>query len=202
MSTRGLYGFRKNGQDKLIYNHWDSYPEGLGIDYTHFIQDLMRESKDGLDRFFDLLWLVDGSLTDSDREYIRKYNLGEPKAKTWGEGIWNLTGNWKKYLDMFRQGATIPMRASNNFILDSLFCEYAYIMNLDTEVLEYWIGFQRFPQPGNRYGEKVTQSSSYEARKYYPCAKVCEIPLEEIEQATEHDFKSIVAAMLGKDTEE
>ena len=30
MATRGLYGLRKNGQDKLTYNHFDSYPDCLG----------------------------------------------------------------------------------------------------------------------------------------------------------------------------
>ena len=30
MGTRGLYGFRKNGIDKLTYNHLDSYPDWLG----------------------------------------------------------------------------------------------------------------------------------------------------------------------------
>jgi len=30
MGTRGAYGFRKNGIDKVTYNHFDSYPEQLG----------------------------------------------------------------------------------------------------------------------------------------------------------------------------
>ena len=30
MSTRGIYGFRKNGEDKLTYNHYDSYFSYLG----------------------------------------------------------------------------------------------------------------------------------------------------------------------------
>ena len=36
MSTRGLYGFHMNGQDKTTYNHYDSYPDGLGSDIALF----------------------------------------------------------------------------------------------------------------------------------------------------------------------
>ena len=38
MGTRGLYGFRKNGVDKVTYNHWDSYPDGLGKQILRFIK--------------------------------------------------------------------------------------------------------------------------------------------------------------------
>ena len=32
MSTRGYYGIKKKGELKGSYNHWDSYPSGLGKD--------------------------------------------------------------------------------------------------------------------------------------------------------------------------
>ena len=36
MSTRGLYGFRKNNRDKTTYNHFDSYPDYLGREIAMF----------------------------------------------------------------------------------------------------------------------------------------------------------------------
>lgn len=30
MGTRGIMGFRQNGADKVMYNHWDSEPQSLG----------------------------------------------------------------------------------------------------------------------------------------------------------------------------
>lgn len=30
MGTRGALGFIKAGEHKVTYNHYDSYPEGLG----------------------------------------------------------------------------------------------------------------------------------------------------------------------------
>ena len=44
MSTRGVYGFRKNNTDKITYNHYDSYPSGLGNVILKFIQGTPLES--------------------------------------------------------------------------------------------------------------------------------------------------------------
>lgn len=37
MGTRGAYGFRVNNQDKIGYNHSDSYPGGLGEDVINYV---------------------------------------------------------------------------------------------------------------------------------------------------------------------
>lgn len=43
MSTRGAWGFRKDEQDKVTFNHWDSYPSGLGESVLAFCQAHSRE---------------------------------------------------------------------------------------------------------------------------------------------------------------
>jgi len=63
---------------------------------------------------------------------------------------------------------------SHEFIKSSLYCEYAYIINLDTEKLEFYIGFQTEPDETNRYGK--TQMDT----EYYPCKCIAEYPLSEI----------------------
>jgi hypothetical protein len=63
-----------------------------------------------------------------------------------------------------------------DFIKDSLFCEYGYIINLDENVLEFYLGFQKTPTKDNRYGTEVIDKD-YE---YYPCKNVLNIPLNEI----------------------
>ena len=45
MSTRGIYGFRKNGEDKLTYNHYDSYFSYLGENIINFVNHKMPFSK-------------------------------------------------------------------------------------------------------------------------------------------------------------
>src|SRR4051812_34899183 len=39
MGTRGAFGIRYGEQDKLVYNHFDSYPEGLGDKLFQKIQE-------------------------------------------------------------------------------------------------------------------------------------------------------------------
>ena len=39
MSTRGAYGFYKNGVDKITYNHYDSYFSGLGEEIVNFCRN-------------------------------------------------------------------------------------------------------------------------------------------------------------------
>ena len=43
MSTRGIFGVRIGGKDKLMYNHHDSYPEWLGFEVLDAIRQLLAE---------------------------------------------------------------------------------------------------------------------------------------------------------------
>ncbi len=47
MATRGAYGFRVDGQDIITYNHYDSYPSGLGND---ILKELHKIDSDTLNR--------------------------------------------------------------------------------------------------------------------------------------------------------
>ena len=58
----------------------------------------------------------------------------------------------------------------NPFIADSIMCEYAYAIDLDRKKLEYYIGWQKTPQEGNRYGTEPQKSASGE--EFYPCRLV------------------------------
>jgi len=61
------------------------------------------------------------------------------------------------------------MMEYGDFIKNSLFCEYAYIINLDTKKMEFWKGFQHKPNPNNRYGTKPRNGYKDD---YYPCKMV------------------------------
>lgn len=141
MSTKGSYGFIYNNELKLIYNHFDSYPEGIGFEILDFIFKI--NIRDDWDFFKSQLSKI-SFLEDID-DYNNDYDT---KPKNFLNDIYN--GKVEKYL------------LYNNFIHNSLFCEYAYIINLDDMTLEYYIGFQKKPQQGNRFG-----TESY--RGYYPC---------------------------------
>ena len=191
MSTRGLYGIRKNGVDKCTYNHSDSYPSWLGRKVLNFCANNTIEN---LEKFFNKIELVDESSKPTE-EQIKKcveagYYNGVVSTKSvddWYCLLRNLQGNFDEYQDLIDNDEvkTIFMTDGISFIKDSLFCEYAYIINLDDEVLEFYEGFQKEAQKGNRYGET-------EEDGYYPCKLVFTISLDEIIEA---DIDSMVEQM-------
>ena len=191
MSTRGLYGIRKNGIDKCTYNHSDSYPSWLGRRVLKFCAN---NTVDDLKKFFDKIELVDESIKPTE-EQIKKcvdagyYNrtVSTQSVDDWYCLLRNLQGNFDEYQDLIDNDKekTIFMTDGISFIKDSLFCEYAYIINLDDEVLEFYKGFQKEAQKGNRYGET-------EEDGYYPCKLVFTISLDKI---IETDINSMVEQM-------
>lgn len=168
MSTRGLYGFRKNGQDKLTYNHWDSYPDCLGKTIVEFCK---QTSIAEMNKIFDQIILVnEGSKPTKQQivECIEYYDdsVGNQNIKDWYCLLRDAQGN----PNVYKQGLKY-MIDNKNFIKESLFCEYAYIINLDENILEFYVGFQDEFDINNRYGTEQTDG-------YYPCKMVSYYPIE------------------------
>ena len=70
-------------------------------------------------------------------------------------------GDLNKYLEIGL------MPDDSEFIKDSLFCEYAYIINLDNKTIEFYCGFKTKPHNKGRYASAVPNEDGY-----YPCALV------------------------------
>src|SRR4051812_4409012 len=45
VSTRGAFGFRINGQDKITFSRFDSYPGGLGDDIVIWLKSKLKKPK-------------------------------------------------------------------------------------------------------------------------------------------------------------
>jgi hypothetical protein len=73
----------------------------------------------------------------------------------------------------------------NQFIKESLYCEYGYIINLDNMKLEYYLGDQEKPQKNNRFGNTIIDG-------YYPCRLVCNFDILSI---SEDNFENIIEKM-------
>ena len=88
MGTRGLYGFHKNGIDKLTYNHLGSYPDSLGKKIVEFCKCAGR---DGMNSLFDHIELVseDAKPTPKQIEYCMAHDLGVDG----GDWYWTLRPN-------------------------------------------------------------------------------------------------------------
>lgn len=172
MSTRGIIGFRLNGRDKLWYNHCDSYPyDGAGENILNFCCHV--------------------SITEMVKIYDNLMPLGDFED----DYIGNIEELYNRIIENNKQ---VLFKDSQSFILDSLFCEYGYIINLDEKVLEFYEGFQTKPDINNRYGRECLGTLSG-TNKYYPCRMVFSIPLDCIKGATTMKIDLMAQAMDKRD---
>lgn len=194
MGTRGVIGFRIDDKDKVMYNHMDSYPGYLGVKILEDIDEIIS---------LDVSKTVKETRINKLKENVRNIRLIEEEeenlspvdiewAKQHGFANFNVGGKEISWYQLLRglQGNLIDclkhsvMLDAKDFIKDSLFCEWGYIINLDSLELEVWEGFQTEPAEGNRYGEGVSHTS-HRGDHYYPCKKVASWPLDELPSEAE-----------------
>jgi hypothetical protein len=177
MGTRGAYGFRINEQDKVTYNHFDSYPSCLGKEVMSYIA---RTPLDRMKQVAARIKLVDRESAPSP-ELIHKY-----------KSYANLRVSQQRYEDWYcllreTQGDLFPynndlehMIDSQDFLSDSLFCEWAYIINLDAGRFEVYRGFNKDRSARGRYALRSVDSSD----GYWGVALIKEISLLHITKQT------------------
>lgn len=180
MGTRGVFGVRIDGQDKLTYNHSDSYPGWLGKEMVRQVREMA--SVWGLETLKEKarkIELIDDESvpTNEDMQRFAPYYNGSVNNATPGVNWYQLMRELQGDLIGILKVGT--MLENNSFIEDSLFCEWGYIVNLDEEVLEIYRGFQTQPPKNSRY----VVEKPYESRgggNYYACEMIATFPLENI----------------------
>ena len=170
MSTRGIWGLRKDNQDKITYQHFDSYPAGLGNIIKKFI---MKHDIEELKIIFDKIILVKKDSVPSNKqikECSKFFNSDVSKHTTedWYALLRDSQGNPEVYVKDLKY-----MIDNRDFIKDSLFCEWGYIINLDTKCLEIYEGGKETPQK-NRY------KYGPDERGYYNCGLIKNILFSEL----------------------
>jgi hypothetical protein len=186
MGTRGAIGILVNGQTKAAYNHFDSYPSGLGRDFAEQALALSASlGIEGLRSAARSLEVIDTEIppTPEQIEHCATYtnlSVSERSTADWYCLLREAQGDLRVYLDL----GVIPGDGAD-FMKDSLFCEHAYILNLDGEepVLEYYAGFQTKPHSKGRYATRKPRGwrPGYAGQKfYYPVALAASIPLSEL----------------------
>jgi hypothetical protein len=192
MGTRGAVGFRVDGVDRVVYNHSDSYPEGLGHSTLEFVVEQNVNHR--------------GNLVPALAEQARKMIPVEEDAVPTPEQIKEL----ERFTDRTVNGGKVDFYSvlrktqghldlmlearyyagNEGFLLDGLFCEHAYIINLDSGMLEYYSGFvtmehaDKADKLGRYWHADVLQKQREEAGgkpvEYGPVALCAEFPLGDI----------------------
>jgi len=171
MSTRGTIGFRKDNIDKITYNHYNSYPTCLGVSVVRFIKSTpLNEIRDIADRI--ILVQDDKTPTPTQIKKCMKYfdaKVGSGNKDDWYCLLRDVQGDLSAYKN-------IPyMIDSHDFMSDSLFCEWAYIINLDTEMLEIYKGLNKSANGNGRYADFKDKDS-----EYYGVDLLTELPLKDV----------------------
>lgn len=167
MSTRGVVGFRKDGQDKIMYNGSDSCPSYCGANVIRAIQE---HSNEEFSRLFDQILLVKYGTPIAERDITPDFNelINNPRNTFHNDNY------------------TCIIIDHHIFLQDSLYCEWGYIINLDENCLELWRGFQTKPQQ-NRYKLTKQQAREFEDDKkthsYYNCAIIAKWDLDAIRES-------------------
>lgn len=188
MGTRGLTMVLVDGIERVAqYGQWDHYPVGQGLKILTFCKANLRTRAQraeflGKVRRCGFIsateiqerWVECGAKPDS--EFVNMEIAA--KFKTRYPALSRDTGG--DILDLIDAGET-ALQDSKDFIRESLFCAWAYCVNLDTGMLEVYKGFQRVPHTAGRYSGHVPVPETYpngnKAQAYYACALVAEYPL-------------------------
>ena len=141
MGTRGIFGLYKDGKTKVTYNHLDSYPSYLGV---NFLKDIKEYTVKEISKAFDRIILVDEDKKPTKEQIKQCKKFCNMSVSNQSETDWycllrNAQGNIKAWLD----GEIDYMIDNQDFLKDSLFCEWGYIVNLDESVLEIWKGYNK-----------------------------------------------------------
>lgn len=179
MGTRGLTVVIQDGTHKVAqYGQWDHYPTGQGADAVAILQtdDAIENIRKALTRFVsqeEHQALYDEVLPEAagsdwlTPEQANKFNAAHPQfSRDNGAKILGLVA------DAGAAGTTLALSDQIEFAKDSLFCEWAYVVDLDQNRFEIYKGFQQEPHTEGRF-------ASYEQdRGYFPVRLIKSYPLD------------------------
>ena len=148
MGTRNLTAVFMDGNYKVAqYGQWDGYPEGQGTTCLNFLRDEMDENK-----FREALKYVRYATSDELKGLFEEFG-----ADQYGNISMENYDKLKKQvpemhrdtaadvLKMIQDGKARILKNSLDFAADGLFCEWAYVIDLDKRTFEVYVGFNHEP---------------------------------------------------------
>lgn len=189
MGTRGLYGVVVNGEVKASYNHFDSYPSGLGVDIVKFVQGI-EDVSDVIEQAQNLT-LVNEREEPTPIQVQKITGQAQPDAEVGGDWYGWLRDVQGDLAENLRIGF---MTDGVSFGQDSLFCEWGYLVNLDDETVEVYLGFQKEPHTEGRwsdYDPTADESVAYRVNHYYGIKRIAVIPFAELTEEVMIELETV-----------
>lgn len=190
MGTRGLFGVVADKKVKVAYNHYDSYPECLGLMMLGSAKRIASDFENYFERARKLKLVSDhdGAKKPTPAEIKKLSRFADAGVSTgkideWYVLLRSLQGDLLGTLDA---GYMID---SESFAQDSLFCEYGWVISFDDATLECYRGFVKSqnPPPKGRFFQKVNTDPPYPGAATYQCIHLLgSFPLNQLPE--ENDF--------------
>lgn len=183
MGTRGLTGFVLDKKVRMGYQQYDSYPSGVGavvLDFAKNLEDSTDERFNAACAAVARLVVVDDQTQPTAEQIGLLADRGILEAENVSSG-----SDWYAWLRSTQGDPQLILNSgfitdSVSFANDSLFCEYAYLIDLDTRTFEAYIGFQTAYHKLGRFARRKPAKwvPSYLGEKfYYPIALKASYPL-------------------------
>jgi hypothetical protein len=196
MGTRNLTAVVLNGEFKIAqYGQWDGYPSGQGDTICKFLQsgiDLEKFKQAVSECKFLTKKEVENIYNEVTKPFIGKpvsaiYSGSLPLeiADEFNKQHFELSRNAAaEILDLVYSKGVREIENSLDFAADSLFCEWAYVLDLDNEKLEVYQGFNKTPLTDSDRFYFLQDKSE---KGYFPVKKIAEYPISEatVEAMTE-----------------
>ena len=176
MGTRHITAVVSEGQFVVAqYGQWDGYPTGAGNAIVSIISGKIDQLKASLKHIVPV-----------ESDTVERY-WSECGASDWGADIETCQRFKAKHMTLDRDTGPdvldilihtevpVELYLDVDFIADGLFCEWVYVVDLDSNTFEIYQGFQIRPSE-NRF------SSMFEGviDGYYPPKLVATYPLDEL----------------------
>jgi hypothetical protein len=173
MSTRGFVGFIIDDTEKITYNHYDSYPSGIGVDVLSWLRlvsatpgsyALLKEQVRELEVVTDDTPITPDHLLNLARytdTHVGSQGVGNEVVHDWYQLLHKTQGS---PADIIESGYVLD---DHKFPLSGLFCEWGYLVNFDDDTFEVYRGFYNTPPATGRWAgreDKTTVMST----DYYP----------------------------------
>lgn len=154
MGTRNLtMVIRKQKPVVAQYGQWDGYPEGQGVTVLNFLRKVSKNG--GMEKFHKRLDEIRFATAEDDAEMEKFFEkigakggwMNSDQAEKYHKKYPFLTrDNGAQILNMIMESkGPIVLQDSSDFASDSLFCEWAYVIDLDKMKLEVYTGFNKRP---------------------------------------------------------
>lgn len=197
MGTRHLICIVVDGKFATAqYGQWDGYPSGQGQEIVSWLKEHYPED-------LDRLKLHARNVIVLTPEVMRRRwdSCGADGSGMVGMDVVNkFDAQWphlrrehgSKVLNYFLNTDKPEVSEQNpGFAADSLFCEWAYVLDLDTEELEVYEGFQRAPHDEGRFHDlpyTPPEHRQNEEQEYWPVKLVAKWKMGAIPD----DWQSVV----------